>query len=456
MNSFQRTCKPYRVTATVLAVLLLVLLSAPAALAAEYSIMDPFDLLVDSGKADGVVARAYTSNYENNVYVSMTDISRALNGTSKQFSIRFLKNESEGEHFLLTGGEGYVPQETAEQECTESVWLELKRNRILYNGGDRKYYTYRDAQNDLYMSLTDIQLMLDLTASFTSDKSILLEPDRPFTPDLRALNDSGYFNYLNGVVLGDATTGEVLFSRDPNKITAIASTSKLMTYLLLAEAAEAGRIRFEDSVTVSGNVEKLSRSLDGAIEMEEGEVVPVQELVAAMLMASSNEAALALAEYSYGSGEAFVAAMNQRARELGLNSAEFFNPHGLPQYERSTVQTKLQNRMSALDLFRLASVLVNRYPSVLNITSQQYVTLPTLEYTTANSNPLVFNLPGVNGLKTGSTNRAGYCLVASLPVDCSDGVHTVILALLGSENGAERGQQAEILLRSARELLSAQ
>jgi len=221
MNSFQRTCKPYRVTATVLAVLLLVLLSAPAALAAEYSIMDPFDLLVDSGKADGVVARAYTSNYENNVYVSMTDISRALNGTSKQFSIRFLKNESEGEHFLLTGGEGYVPQETAEQECTESVWLELKRNRILYNGGDRKYYTYRDAQNDLYMSLTDIQLMLDLTASFTSDKSILLEPDRPFTPDLRALNDSGYFNYLNGVVLGDATTGEVLFSRDPNKITEI-------------------------------------------------------------------------------------------------------------------------------------------------------------------------------------------------------------------------------------------
>ena len=439
-----------------LALALIILFSgmfADSALAAEYNCMDPFYLSVYTGKADGTVVKAYSSNYDYNTYVSLSDTSLALNGTAKQFSFRCAKTPSEGEHFVINTGEEYIsPAASVQEEHAEQVWLEFRRNRILFDGSDRKYYTYRDGNNDLYMSLTDIQLMFDVAVDYASDSFINIYPDRPFVPDISALNDIGYFNYLNGVVLGDANTGEILFSRDRNKITSIASTSKLMTYLLIREAADAGSISFDGTVIISGKAEKLSKSADGIISMEAGMEVPVPELIDAMLLASSNESALALAEYAYGSEEAFVEAMNRRAAELHLNSAEFYNPHGLPVYSRSSVQTKLQNRMNALDLFALSCYVINKYPDITQITSKQYVTMPTLEYTTANSNPLVFNMQEVSGLKTGSTNRAGYCLAASMPVSVNGEIHNFILILLGSETGSERGQQAEMLLRYVKEV----
>lgn len=426
---------------------------ADFAFAAEYNCMDPFYLSVYTGKADGTVVKAYSSNYDYNTYVSLSDISLALNGTAKQFSFQCANTPSEGQHFVINTGEEYIsPASSVQEEHTEQVWLEFRRNRILFDGSDRKYYTYRDGNNDLYMSLTDLQLMFDVAVDYASDSFINIYPDRPFVPDISALNDIGYFNYLNGVVLGDADTGEILFSRDRNKITSIASTSKLMTYLLIREAADAGSISLDGTAIISGKAEKLSKSADGIISMEAGMEVPVPELIDAMLLASSNESALALAEYVYGSEEAFVEAMNRRAAELHLNSAEFYNPHGLPVYYRSSVQTKLQNRMNAIDLFALSCYVINKYPEITQITSKQYVIMPTLEYTTANSNPLVFNMQEVSGLKTGSTNRAGYCLAASMPVSVNGEIHNIILILLGSETGAERGQQAEMLLRYVKEV----
>lgn len=434
---------------------LLITVCPVSAFSAEYNCMDPFDLIIYSGKSDGVAAKAYSSNYENNIYVSLTDLSAALNETEKQFSFRYAKTDTEGEHFLICPGEGFLQPDTPSSDAQrEQIWLEFRRNRLFYNGADRKYYTYRDETNDLYISLTDLQLMLDVTAEFVGENRIYIHTDLPFRPDLGSLEASGYFNYINGIVLGDANTGKILYFKDPNKITSIASTSKLMTFLLLAEAADAGKMSFSDSVVISENAEKLSKSADGIIKMTAGMEVPAAELLDAMLVASSNEAALALAEHAYGTEEAFVDAMNRRAAELGLNSAEFFNPHGLPAYARSTVQTKLQNRMSAADLFTLASYVIDRYPSVTGITSQQYAVMPTLEYSTANSNPLVFNMPGVTGLKTGSTNKAGYCLAASMPVSFGEETHPIILILLGSETGAERGQQAEMLLRYAEKYYS--
>ena len=93
--------------------------------------------------------------------------------------------------------------------------------------------------------------------------------------------------------------------------------------------------------------------------------------------------------------------------------------------------------------------ILQNFPQITDITAQLFDRMPTLDYTTANSNPLVFNLPGVNGLKTGSTNRAGYCLVASMPVTSGGETHTIVLALFGSEAADVRGQAAEILLRTA-------
>lgn len=444
-----------KISAVLLSVWLLFSIPAPG-MAAEYSCMDPVDLLIYSGKTDGVLARAYYSNYDFNTYISLNDLSSAMNGTQKQFSFTYAETSSEGEHYLIRTGEGFIPGSfPSSAEPREQVWLEFKRNRLFCDGADRKYYTYRGTDKDLYISLTDFQLMFDVTAEYLSQSSLYIHTDIPFSPDLKVLEASGYFNYINSIVLGDAATGKILYFRDKNKVTSIASTSKLMTYLLLREAADAGQISFSDTVTISEHAEHLSQSADGMIKMTAGMQVPFSELLDAMLLASSNEAALALAEHAYGSEAAFVEAMNLRARELGLNSAEFFNPHGLPVYACGTVPAKLQNRMNAEDLFRLASYVLNVYPEITGITSAQYAVMPTLEYSTANSNPLVFNMPGVNGLKTGSTNRAGYCLAASLPVEVNGEAHTVVLILLGSETGAERGQQAEILLRYAARYYSA-
>ena len=141
--------------------------------------------------------------------------------------------------------------------------------------------------------------------------------------------------------------------------------------------------------------------------------------------------------------------MNIRAQELGLTTAVFFTPDGLPTYTDGTFPAKRQNLMSAQDLFRLSAFVVGNYPALTEITSKAYASMPSLHYTTANSNPLVFNLPEVNGLKTGSTNRAGYCVVASMPVTYEDQTHTIVLVLLGAENAAERGQASELLLRCA-------
>ena len=170
-----------------------------------------------------------------------------------------------------------------------------------------------------------------------------------------------------------------------------------------------------------------------------------------MLLASSNECALAIAEHVAGSESEFVKNMNSRAKELELKTAKFYNPHGLPRFGESAVPSKLQNRMSAEDMFRLSAYILKNFPEITSITSLQYSNMPSLRYTTANSNPLVFNLPGTTGLKTGSTNRAGYCLVASWPVTVGKETHTMIAIIYGAENPEERGQAAEILLRYAQD-----
>lgn len=430
--------------------LLFPLLLSSSAYAAEYSYMDPFNVVIYCGKPDGYVAHAYNANYDRNTYLSLTDLSAALNGTERQFSFSYENTPEDGEYFQVTENEPALSHASASADAhTEQVWLEFRRNRLFLNDDEKKYYTYRDGFNDLYMSLTDIQLMFNMQITFAAEDCIYIYPDQVFQPDLTELERNGYFDYLNGVVLGDATTGEIFFRRDPNKVTSIASTSKLMSYLLIAEAMKSGAFRPDSPVVISESAEKLSKSGDGMIELTAGTEIPVSELLEAMLVASSNESALALAEYSYGSEEAFVHAMNAKAAELGLNSAQFFNCHGLPTYSLNTVQTKRQNRMNASDLFQLSAYILNYFPEITDITSKTYSVLPNLLYATANSNPLIFNMSNVNGLKTGSTNRAGYCLVASMPLSVQGETHNILLVLLGAETASERGQEAEILLRYA-------
>ena len=429
----------------ILALLLcLLLLAAPAASADE----PPYALTLHVGTGS-ILVRARTDSFENNVYLCLSDLSAALSSTVKQFRIDYASNPTDGEYFVISSGlPAALPSGAQEGTApfVDSLWP--SRNRLFMDGRELKYYTHRSG-NVLYMNLTDIQLLFDLTIEPNADGSLRLYPERPFAPDLSLLEREGFFDAFNAVVLGDVNTGELLFARQAETAYPIASLSKLVSYLLIAEALNAGTIRLDDAVPISERAEALSLSPDGQVELQAGTAVPLGELLDAMLLASSNESALALAEHVAGSEEAFVAAMNRRALELGLNSAVFRSPHGLPVYTQSNVPAKRQNMMSALDLFRLGGYLLTGYPGLTARTSRQFVTLPTLDYTTANSNPMVFNMEGVNGLKTGNTTRAGYCLAASLPLSVGGETHTVLLIVLGAETAIMRNQAAHILLRYA-------
>ena len=413
---------------------------------------EPYRVSVRVGSDDFHI-RAYDGSYEGNTYLSLTDLAVALAGTGKQFRFERVVSSTDGEYFsIVMGSAPSLPSggdAAGVYQGTASV--NPYRNPLYVDGAVKKYYTWNPQNGDLYMSLADVQLMLDLTMSGDPHEGLILEPDRPFLPDPDELRKSGYFDCIDAVYLADAATGEIYYRQNSLNAVPVASLSKLLSYLVLREGMESGEISMEDTVQISANAQRLSQSGDGMVVLNAGEAKPFRELLEAMLVASSNESALALAEHLCGSEEAFVGRMNEKARELGFKTTVMYNCNGLPSFSGGSMPVKRQNRMSAEDLYRLCTLLLERYPDLTDITSVALAHMPSLnDYRTANSNPLLYNMPGVNGLKTGSTNKAGYCVAATLPVqDAAGESHTLVLILLGAETADVRGQVAEILLRYA-------
>ncbi len=439
------------------ALLLCLVLSAGLCLAAvpvsaAAAVTEPYAALLRVGGVEYRI-RAYDGSYEGNTYLSLTDLAVALSGSAKQFRFERVVSSTDGEYFSVTmGALPSLPSggdAAGGYEGTSSV--NPYRNMLYLDGALKKYYSWNPQNGDLCLSLTDLQLMLDVTLSGDPHEVLMLDPDRPFLPDPEELRKAGYFDGIDAVYLADSATGEIFFRQNSMPAVPVASLSKLLSYLVLREGMDAGEISMDDTVRISANVERVSRSGDGMVKLNAGEEKPFRELLEAMLVASSNESALALAEHLCGSEKAFVGRMNDRARELGLRTSVMYNCNGLPSYSGGSLPVKRQNRMSAEDLYKLCVILLERYPDITEITSIPLAHMPSLDdYRTANSNPLLYNMQGVTGLKTGSTNKAGYCIAATLPLQDSAGqAHTLVLILLGAETADVRGQASEILLRSA-------
>ena len=433
---------------------LLIFCMAADAFAEDVGCMEPFMMTVYADDSASPV-RAYHADYINNIYLSLSDVAMALSGTAKQFSLLYGNTKQDGEYFSVKTGEEYtavaegIIQQSVEER--ESVWLVFKRNRLFVDGTEKKYYTYKEGGNDLFVNLTDLQLMMDLPVEAVSPEAIRIGTSGTFSPDYDALLQSGFFTGVNSYIAGDADTYSAIYAVDPYSPFPIASTSKLMTYVLVQEAIERGEFSEQSVVTLSANAQRISEGANGIVPMEEGTEVTVAELLQAMLVASSNESATALAEFMCGTEEEFVVHMNERAQQFGLETAQFYTSNGLPVYTAGLMPGKVQNLMSTEDLFSLSAYVLQKYPQITAITGQSYASLTTLKYTTANSNPLVFNMPGVNGLKTGSTTGAGYCLIATKPLTVKGVTHNIMVILLGSETAADRGRQAEVLMRCTEE-----
>ena len=415
---------------------------------ASFEIPGSCQVQTDTGIADTVKTLDY--NYDDNTYLSLRDVAMLLKDTDQSFALEITNNT-----VSMNTESVYVPVgvENVPWEDEENPDISLRRNEFKVNGETVFYYTLiaklPSGDYDCFMMAADLAMILDVNITALGEDSLQIHTQEPFDISPVSLEQSGYFYGVNSVLVGDATTGEIYYQYQSDISYPVASTSKLMTCLLTMEAVSAGQIALDEPVTISDAVQLLSDSDDGVIPMEAGGQITVEELLAGALLPSSNECALCLAEAIDGSEEAFVQRMNQKAQDLGLSQSIFFNSNGLPCYTEEFIPSKRQNSMSAEDMFRLVSYLLKVYPQITDITSLEKATLTSLELEVRNTNPLLRNLPEVTGLKTGTTNKAGACLVTSLTAD--DGImeHDLVVIVLGTEDSIERGRVSGLLARYA-------
>ncbi|MDE7249361.1 MAG: serine hydrolase, partial [Lachnospiraceae bacterium] len=415
---------------------------------ASFEIPGSCQVQTDTGATGTVKTLDYS--YDDNTYLSLRDIAMLLKDTDKSFSLEITNNS-----VALNTGNVYLPVgvENVPWEDEENPDISLRRNEFKVNEETVYYYTLitklPSGDYDCFMMAADLAMILDVNITVPGAGSMQIHTQESFNISPVSLEQSGYFYGVNSVLVGDATTGGIYYQYQSDIAYPIASTSKLMTCLLTMEAVSAGQIALDELVTISDAVQLLADSDDGVIPLEAGEQITVEELLAGALLPSSNECALCLAEAIAGSEEAFVQRMNQKAQELGLSQTIFFNSNGLPSYTEEFIPSKRQNSMSAEDMFRLVSYLLKVYPQITDITSLEKATLTSLNLEVRNTNPLLRNLPEVTGLKTGTTNKAGACLVTSLTAD--DGIveHDLVVIVLGTEDSIERGRVSGLLARYA-------
>lgn len=204
-------------------------------------------------------------------------------------------------------------------------------------------------------------------------------------------------------ILVDFNTGKVLYSKNENEPLAMASMTKVMSMLLIMEKIDDGSLKYDDIVEISTE----SSSMGGSqIFLNPGDKYKVIDLLKGVAMASANDAVVALAEKTYGSKEHFIEAMNKKAKSLGLKNTHFVNVHGLDEEGHYS---------SAYDMSVMARELL-KHEKILDFTRvyEEYLTKPDgSQIWLVNTNKLVRFYDGVDGLKTGFTQNAGYCLTAT-------------------------------------------
>ena len=235
----------------------------------------------------------------------------------------------------------------------------------------------------------------------------------------------------SSAVLMEASTGEILYAKNAEEALPPASVTKVMTLLLVMEAIAAGKVSLEDSVSVSERAASMGGS---QIYLKVGETMPLSDLLKSVVIASANDAAVALAEHVAGSEEAFVAQMNARAAELSMTSTHFENTNGLD-------DTVTNHLTSAKDIAVMSRELI-KYPQILEYSSTWMDTIRDGAFTLTNTNRLVRFYPGATGLRTGSTAKAKFCISATAE---RDGV-SLIAVIMGAATRDERNAQAKKLL----------
>lgn len=239
-------------------------------------------------------------------------------------------------------------------------------------------------------------------------------------------------NNAKSAILIEPSTGEILFENNSHEKLHPASMTKMMSMLLILESIDKGLIKWEDEVVVSPNASSMGGS---QILLETGEKMSVKDLFKGIAVASGNDAVVAMAEKISGTEEGFVILMNKRAKELGLNDTHFVNCHGIDAPDHYS---------SAYDMAMIAKEL-SKHEEVFKFSSiyEDYLRKDTdRKFWLVNTNKLVRFYNGADGLKTGYTSLAGYCLTATAK---RDGMR-LIAVVMGEESSEVRNQEVSQML----------
>jgi D-alanyl-D-alanine carboxypeptidase (penicillin-binding protein 5/6) len=237
--------------------------------------------------------------------------------------------------------------------------------------------------------------------------------------------------------LMDASTGEVLYSRQSDTQRYPASITKVMTLYLVFERLSHGTLRLDDRVVMSRNAAAQAPSKLG---LAAGQSLTVDQAIRALATKSANDVAVALAEHVGGSVDNFARSMTVRARQLGMRNSYFVNPTGLPDERQVT---------TARDIAILSAAMIRNFPQYYTYFQQQEFVFGN--QVLANHNHLLRTMPGVDGIKTGYTNAAGFTLAASA---VRDG-RRLIAVVLGGPSRMARDSNVESLLQAGFNVLSA-
>lgn len=244
------------------------------------------------------------------------------------------------------------------------------------------------------------------------------------------LEESGFDVNAKAALLLDPESGVYLFAKNEQERLPPASVTKVMTMLLIAEAIDSGRVKLDEPILASATAAGTGGS---QVYLKEGERFPLEQMLIAIAVESANDASTAVAEHLYSTEEDFVRIMNTRAQQLGMGNTHFANAHGLPDPG---------HYMSTTDIGVVSRELVHKHPRILKYTSIWTYTLRPGVTELRNTNDLIRLYRGADGLKTGYTEEAGWCLVST----AKRGTMRLLSVIMGAASNEDRLRETKRLL----------
>ncbi|WP_180946834.1 D-alanyl-D-alanine carboxypeptidase family protein [Peptostreptococcus faecalis] len=258
-------------------------------------------------------------------------------------------------------------------------------------------------------------------------------------PSVTSVNAQRYNDsYSVSSVISDMKTGRIVYQKNPDKKVAMASLTKMMTLLVTFDAIKNKQVGKDDTVSIlSTDVDRNGTNM----LLEQGDSVTLGNLMDGMMIVSANDAALAIAHHVGGDYNKFVEMMNEKAKEIGMENTIFYNSNGLPLSDEKE-KTSVENTTTARDVLILSKWLYENYPKeTTEITDKMKFVYPQKNIDKENTNPLLPLIGEVDGLKTGFTPQAGYCLAYSMSVDKTngnDGKNRLIGVSMGAPSKEDR------------------